>query len=189
MDWEGSKRGKSVLVCGLALCVMEDYEAAKKLRPNAEIILVNYVCKDLVGDYLFTLHLEQVDKMKAIALPENKKIPVLTSEAITNPRCLAFHDKADFIFKDGGFNNATSGYAAARVAADFMGYDEVILCGCPVSDKISGYHPSYYSRKIHYGAGVMRKYMKNLLKYSQEFDHDKIRSMSGYTKELFGGLQ
>jgi hypothetical protein len=167
-----NKGGKSALICGLAPCLMDDFLEARKHLPDADIILVNYSCYELEGDYLFTIHPEQLTQMKEKCL--TKDIPTMSTRK-----------GADMKFEDTGFCGATSGYAAARVAVDYMGYDEVVMCGCPIDPEVNGYYGKFY-KNWKYHTNSLPNYAKILHKYAAERDNSKIRSMSGLTRKLFG---
>lgn len=165
------KKGKIALVCGLAPCLMDDFAIARGKLPDAEIILVNYACWELEGDYLYSQHPDHFDRMKVGWL---KPVPTIS-----------VRDGADIKFEDTGFCGATSGYSAARVAIDYMGYDWVIMCGCPIDPEMNGYYGKHF-KNWHYHTQSLSNYGRVLHKYAKERDNSRIRSMSGLTKKLFG---
>ena len=74
-------------------------------------------------------------------------------------------------------NGGSSGLFAALVGLK-LGYDEIILCGCP-ADNGNFYDPEWVSdnftkkRKVWLGA--------------KEFFDGRVKSMSGYTRSILGG--
>lgn len=179
---QGEKKGKSVLITGLAPCLMQDWEEARKHRPNSEVILVNYSCTELVGDYLFTLHPEQVKEMRRVAL--QKDLIVLSTSNRHNEKYAPFENDVDYWLPGDKFNGATSAYAAAR-AAVWLGYEEVILVGCPLDENSRKYYGKY-KRAWEYRPRQIHDYANKLAEYHDRFDDSKIRSMSGMTKRILG---
>jgi len=175
---EGEKKGKSVLICGLAPCLMDDFNEARLHRPDAELIIVNYTCSEIAGDYLFTLHPEQIEQMKKVSL--KPEMPVLSS---SNPEKYGQFPVDVWIPMD-KFNGATSGYAATR-AAYWMGYDEIIMCGCPLEESNRSYYGNY-KKTWEYRPRQIQQYADKFAEYYDRFPHEKIRSMSGYTKQVLG---
>ena len=79
-------------------------------------------------------------------------------------------------------SKGSSGWSAAKMA-DMMGFDLMVLCGIPLNPG-------------NYADGTLAMPMQNpkVIDIYREFIlgdtkiHHKVKSMSGWTKELFGGI-
>ena len=84
---------------------------------------------------------------------------------------------------------ALSGYFAAQIAY-IMGAERIILCGCPGDGTPRFY--DLYSRKKEgmsfYDSDGVRQQLEHEMKRLPEFKA-KVCSMSGWTREFFGGLE
>lgn len=83
-------------------------------------------------------------------------------------------------------HSGSSGMFAAKVALVDLGFDMAILCGIPMSP-MDHFHGATHWRAGP-GAGVSRlpnRYLKRWRDVPQEY-RDRIRSMSGATREMFG---
>jgi hypothetical protein len=80
--------------------------------------------------------------------------------------------------------NGSSGWLAAKIACK-MGFDLVVMCGCPI-DKSPHLVPEEKDnwRKNPKQADTCRKYIEEQAGPYK----DRVRSMSGWTKDFFGGL-
>ena len=76
----------------------------------------------------------------------------------------------------------TSALFAAKVGLA-LGYERVILCGVPLDGTGSFYHSPWREQKFFHE----RKWREPWVQAAQDFG-GRVRSMSGYTAELLGGL-
>ena len=166
-----------VLVCALGPGLFEDLEQARVLRPNAPIIVVNMAAKRLKGFAIFSMH---PDRMRLFANEQRKRFgddfTTHTGKLSYNPRK---HPGVDYWWK-GSAGRGTSGWQAARLA-DLMGFDEIILCGVPL---IPGGYADGTPTKLMHKPKVINFYKPQI---ERDTDlHHKVRSMSGWTRDLLG---
>ena len=76
-------------------------------------------------------------------------------------------------------NFGSSGLFAVKVALVDLKYDSVLLCGIPMERS-----PHFDRKEKWTGGPLYRKHWLNL----DDNIKEKIRSMSGWTKDTFGGL-
>lgn len=173
----------SVLVCGSAPCLQADYAAALRARPNAAVIALNDAASVVFADYLVTLHPEDAHKFRANS--KNPNIIVLSGQ-IYNPQ----HD-VNFWFDDCN-SGGTSAGSAIKVAKA-MGFEEIILCGCPMQGG-DGYFdraPKRHMMAQRIGdapsnASIVLGHQQRLEQEAAASDYSMVKSMSGWTAELFG---
>ncbi len=88
------------------------------------------------------------------------------------------HEGADHIW-DFNLNGGSSGCFGAAVGVA-LGYDKVILCGCPADNTGNFYDPPWLPGNF--------SHKRKVWKYAKEnYFHGKVFSMSGWTRELLGG--
>lgn len=161
--------GGTALVCGAAASLLEDYSLAKDLRPDADTIIINDVSEILRGDHLYSLHPEKLLRWRKWQFDTFDNI--ITTHSYKEP--------ADHIWPDSG-SKGSSGWSGAKLAL-LMGYTDVILCGVPLD-------PMPYTKRgpsqdfvMNAGLKIYRQGVMDDLDW-----HDKVTSMSGWTRELLG---
>jgi hypothetical protein len=134
--------GRTMLVVGSAPCLFEDLAQALKLRPFAEIMLVNGACTAIENaEHVLAGHEE---KSEFFAEARRKAFPNAQPwkfHGCTHPwrleemksMCPSVTDWWPF---EKGIGS-TSISKAAKIAKYHLGFDEVILCGSPMDG--SGY--------------------------------------------------
>lgn len=78
-------------------------------------------------------------------------------------------------------SSGTSSLFAVRVGLEL--YEQVILCGIPLDGSGSFYHPPWYDYYDYHE----KKWREPWVKAAPGFN-GRVRSMSGFTRELLGGL-
>lgn len=173
----------TVLICGSAPSLQDDYAAALRARPNAAVIAINDAASVIFADFLGTLHPEDAHKFRAKS--KNTNVQVVSGQLL-NPA----HDVNCW------FDNCNSGGTSAGMAikvAKAMGFEEIILCGCPMQGG-DGYFDRGPRRSLctsRFGdlpdtAHVVRGHQQHLMFEANENDYSMVRSMGGWTAELFG---
>lgn len=181
------------LVVGSAPCVHRDVEEALLAYPDAKICAVNDAAGLVMADYLATCHGEKIEQFigaheksnNDMALPE---IHVKDAHEVTTERpCFRWTIS---------IGAGSAPFAAAVMA--LIGFDLVILCGCPM-DGGGGYAmPTHKSTPEDPRFGEldpshsMVTTWKNQLEHMQEQHPElcsKIRSMSGHTQQVFGSIE
>lgn len=175
----------TVLICGSAPCLFDDYQEALKQRPNAEVIAINDAASVITADFLATLHPEDARHFRAKSKYNN--ILVISGQ-LYNP-------EYDVTF---WFDNCNSGGTTAGSAikmARAMGFEEIILCGCPL-DGGDGYFDAKpkankFGMSTRFGnapgdSRVVKTHQARLCQEAHEGGYDNVRSMSGFTRQFFG---
>lgn len=123
------KHSGPALVVGSAPCVFEDLSRAQAALPEAKIFAVNEAVKIVNPDFICSYHCEKMEKFASMASGE------FTTHSANVTR--SGQERKDFTAVEYWWPNlrahgATSAWFAARVALS-MGFDEIILCGCPLN--------------------------------------------------------
>lgn len=176
------------LVVGTAPCWREDYEAALAAYPDADVCLINEASKlGIPAKHFATCHPEKIDQF----LPQDSGY------------CIHVRDTEAAVNRPHVRHNVTTGASSAMFAAVVMasiGYDRVILCGCPMNGgggyaaEIGQTHGNTRDDpRVGYITAnhpLMRVWHRCLMELREKYPQicAKIRSMSGQTKDAFGGI-
>lgn len=188
-DLLGSLRGRAAIVCGNAKGVFEEVEEVQGSRLKVEDPV--YFAANDVGMYLphvdhwMSLHVDNLGAWK----------PVRWLHPIPGENA-KYHSIAQRPFIDYAWEGLTplfclSGYFAMQIAY-LMGSERIILCGCPGSQV-----PRFFEAKVQanfgYGGGstgndknIQEQVVKEM-KRLPDFK-ERVRSLSGWTREFFGGV-
>ena len=161
--------GGSALVCGSANCLYDDCDCATPLYPGSTLIAVNGA--PLRADHRFSAHWRSL-KTKGWIQPGETVHS--TMEQPNAPWVNYWWPKVNTV-------PGTSGWAAAKMAVA-MGFDHIILCGIPMD---SSPYTDGRPAKTFEDTETLRMYREAIESDTQY--HSKIKSMSGWTKELLGG--
>lgn len=185
------KHSGIAIVVGTHPCWQEDYKQAAANYPQHDIIAVNEAVRLVKAKHLITAHDDNlhlfVDAYKETwgGMPE---IIHISDSRLTNNGIEKHIWPASV---PGG-----SAILAAAIAIR-IGYELVILSGCPLSGGGSYPFPTHkghiYDPRIGHVGGnhtLIKSWHRQLqaMKEDQPGIAAKIRSMSGFTKELFGGI-
>ncbi len=168
------------LVVGTAWNMWNDLERAKSLRPKHKIFGVNRTGKFLKCDLMFSFDRKPIATFRWIQ-QDNFGEGHFTYHSWLPDNETTYDDfpAVDYWWANAG-GGGTSSWGAARVAL-MMGFDEVILCGVPMSPGpyVDGKEAPTFSSKQHVenSRQVMEK---------DTWMHEAVRSMSGWTRELLG---
>jgi hypothetical protein len=175
----------TALVTGMGQSLMDDFVRARnKVMKNEDhpaIIGVNRSCQFIKTHINLTLDRDNASYWRSVAIhPEGQWYSV-------QPDATKTHE--DYPWIDGWWpklaGSGSSAWFAAK-AALIMGYERVILCGVPLepgpyADGI--YAPTFQdAKKFPSTIRTMREKMQ-----LDEWTHEAVFSMSGWTKAFFGG--
>lgn len=183
----GNYEGQTAIICGSAPCLLEDFEEIKKhIGENYVLIGINEAIWALYCDKLITAHVDQMELFKRRSM--NVNIETHTSKNY-HPD---WKDQSDYFWGDVK-KGATSTVDAIQIAKR-MGFDNIILAGCPMTGE-DGY---YYGKKGRENVAgcprfgnpenldLVHNYQKKLVDMLQKVDFSNVRSMSGFTANVFG---
>lgn len=189
--------GMTVLVVGSAPCVRKDLAAARLLRPDADVIAVKFSVAIVHARIAVTHHGEHAERMKKLHRQcWGDEVEIHMPKKKIHDEQKQFVDRMwDELAGTGG----TSAWGAARIAR-LLGYEEIILCGCPL--EVAKHGDYYHDQEIFKAAvkaGARRDRGEpfandNAIRGYQRFIESDlalgrgagIRSMSGWTMKKLG---
>ena len=178
--------GQDAIVCGSAPCLPEEYKRASFHMPDAKVFVVNEASWGIWGDFLVSYHAEKFDVFKEKSV--NPNIPTLTGKGYRSPE----EDRqVDYRFSNIRIG-ATSVGDALQIAAQ-MGFGRIVLVGAPMNG-CDGYYnktttsEGYFSPRFgSKNQGESQQVRLNKAKLASIApDFPMVRSMSGFTQEVFG---
>lgn len=189
-----NKESGVVLVVGTAPCWEEDVHNALQMYPDAELCAVNEAVRLVPAKHFASCHAEKLDMFMSKAVEKWGLYPEF----------MHVGDKYEIDCKPVYQWSFRAGAGSATFAAFVMvsiGYDLVILCGCPMNGG-GGYAPEV-AVDTHKSTpddprlgeltpqhGMVMAWNDALRQIKTKYPEvsDKIRSMSGTTKDIFGGI-
>ena len=198
---------KTMLVVGSAPCLFADVQRALKLRPFASLMLVNGACTAFESaEHVLAGHEEKAEFFARERRERFPNAPPWRLHATSHPHRLAtskqlFPSVTDWWPHEVGVG-ATSASKGAKLAF-ILGYDEVVLCGCPLNE------PGYFQGEanvpqhvmcnrigdhgVAHGLGIPVQETRIIKAYRERFKQlaetefkGKVFSMSGYTRDCLG---
>lgn len=175
------------LVIGCHPCWKEDMDAALAHYPDAKICAVNYAAELVCGEYIASVHGYCMPDFLALHHKTwpNAKRPIMIQR-----------DCSDAIEMDGLYSvdarthSSSGSFAAAAMA--MIGFDLAIMCGSPITGT-GGYAQSVYDVDDWHGRDRNRinAWHMGMRQFKEQFPEiaSKMRSMSGTTKDIFGGIE
>jgi hypothetical protein len=160
-------------VAGSAACLHDDLAGAWKNYPEAPVIAVNGAAKEVAAFALYSIHIDRFESHRWVHHQKRK----FDTTFSTHSRNLG----ADYLWSIRG--GGGSAWDARKVAA-LIGFDLVILCGCPME-------PGPYVGNHNIGGYMHVDTIVNDLRRGIESDtgwHKGVYSMSGWTREVLGDL-
>lgn len=179
------------MVCALGPGFFEDLEAARKLRPEAPITAVNEAGKAVQAFALFSLHPEKGRRWKAVARQAFGKAPPLHSGGkycdVPDRERRRKYPLVDYWWKRAA-GGGSSGWAAAKMAR-LMGFEEIILVGVPMV--FGNYADGSFAKGFREGhrhpdGSILVEHYRQAILEDADW-HEGVRSMGGWTREVFGG--
>ena len=187
-DLLDSLRGQTAVVCGSAETVFQDVNyALDKIQGDRKIFAVNDVGMYLpVVDHWVSLH---ADKLKGW-IETRRREPSLWQEFTTHTSFSAIWS-ADYVWQIEPCHFSLSGYFAMQLAY-LMGAEKIVLCGCP-GDGTRRFFDHKARDDYHYGGGTTVGDQRDRTQLLNEMNRVpdlkfRVRSMSGWSREYFGGL-
>ena len=185
-DLIGTLRGRPAIVCGNAEGVFAELDRALRVLADPVIFGVNDV-----GMYLepmhhwVSLHADNIAGWKVVRWLHHKyqEDVKIHSTRLTEPVHYAW-DLLTPVF-------ALSGYFAMQIAY-IMGAESIVLCGCP-GNPARRFFEREPRKNFGYGGGtagsdkgIKEQLVKEMHRLPQF--RSKVRSMSGFTQQFFGGI-
>ena len=128
------KHEGAAIICGSAPCVFEDLERALELRPYATVVGVNNAGSMVPTiKHVWTQHNNLAKQYKDKA------------EVKVHGRANIMGDWTDYVWPSLNWVCGSSGVAGALWAKHGLGFDEVIMAGIPLSQKVLKYNEMYPS--------------------------------------------
>lgn len=174
------------LICGSAPTLLEEFNLARARMPGALVAAVNESARVIHADILFTQHPE-----RALWFRDRSRAPGLEVHT-AKPLQRAAQPGIDVYWPD-CITLATSGGSAIAIALK-MGFQRIILCGMPMNGG-DGYFRGASMRADEPRFGMespdstyIQGYRNKLVEFTQKEPEslDIVRSMGGFTQELFG---
>ena len=197
----------TLLIVGSAPCLYEDVGRALQLRPFSAVLLVNGACTAIENaEHVLAGHEEKAEFFARERRERFPKAPPWRLHATTHPHrqkaCREmFPSVTDWWPHEVGAG-ATSASKAAKLAF-LLGFDEAILCGCPLDG--SGYFPGEADVPQHvnclrigdsgmaYGmqvsvqeSRIIKGYRANFKALAEGEFKGRVFSMSGFTRDQLG---
>jgi hypothetical protein len=185
-EWTDKQSG-TLLIVGSAACVHEDLKAAQSIRPHAHLLLINGAAQLFEhAHHMLCGHgekAEQFVRARGLKFPDAPPLYIHASRrGGTNPQGVTH-------IWENVSTGGTSAWKAVRIGKA-MGYEELILCGCPLDD--SGYAAgesdgiAHGCARIGLGEGRMFNNYRATFKKRAREEGAGVYSMSGYSRELLG---
>lgn len=190
----------ALLIVGSAPCALDDLAAARKLYPDAEVMLVNGACT-MVRDaeHMLSGHTVKAEEFVAARKKAFPGAPLPRVHANTLSKNARQYARQYPSVTDWWGPEMSSGATSAGKASLIgirMGFYPVILCGCPMDG--SGYAPTeavvkhdsscqrvgdpkYQDRR------TIKRYKETFVALSKTDFAGKVFSMSGFTRQHLGG--
>lgn len=177
----GSLAGRSAIVAGNAAGVFEEVEDARQRLENPVIFAANDVGIYLPKlDHWATLHTNKLGTWKQCRWQTHEGMEDAKYHAI-DPRPFV-----DYLWVGLTPLMCLSGYFAMQISW-VMGCDRIILCGCP-GNETKRFFEAASRPDSGYGRDGPREQLEHEMERLPEFKA-AVRSMSGWTREYFGGLE
>ena len=181
----------TLIVVGSSPCVHQDLKDALKLGRNAAYAGVNEGAGVVPVEMIMSMHGEHMERFCALR-NRLKGGPFTTHAVMGNKVSMQDFDKYPVDFWWDAFSGASSA-AAAIMIGKHMGFDEIILCGCPLSGGDGYYLETYGSTpemaRVGFStdqSGLIQSYQKTFANYAKTPTFVNVFSMSGFTKSVLG---
>lgn len=173
----GKYRGNLIIIGG-ARCVWTDYLRLTETRFSGAVMAVNdvgmYFDKSL--DHWVSMHPNYLVMWTSY----RKGHSMMGHECLTHSREPYPGVRVAWDIQPYGW---TSGMFAAQVGV-CLGYDQIVLCGLPQDGSSRFFDPPWMPGGEHDDKNS-KKAFRNIVEQTPEL-RQRVRSMSGWTKELFG---
>lgn len=177
--------GDVCLIVGCAPCWKVDVDAALATYPGADVCVINSAARLMPAQHIASVHGALLGDFAAMQKQFGKNPALHTRREEVAPGLPHYYWTVPIV-------KSSAPFAAAIMA--FIGYKTVIMCGCPM-DGVGDYAPEVKAtRKLQVWNGKRKRSLEHYQNSMREFKQARpelaarIRSMSGATKEIFGGL-
>ena len=181
-----SHSGQSAIICGSAPCLFKEFEEAKSHMPDAKVFVINESAWGVWGDFLVSYHAEKFDIFKEQSL--NPDIVTMTGKGYRNE-----YEEAMIDYRFDEVDIGATSVGDAMQIATLMGFSDIVIVGAPMNGC-----DGYYNKTSKTDDGCPRfgsdnqqeSNQVNLNKAKLAFiapSFPNVKSMSGYSKSIFGG--
>jgi hypothetical protein len=169
----------TVLVLGAGFNVYKEYDEARAKFPDAHIMIVN---NSLIG-LEWQIRSGEIKITHWVSLhPEHFWFGDIWMKDMAITHSNAEYPKTKIVWPLNG--DGSSGLLATKIAL-LLGYDRIVLCGMPLDDARRFYdHPNTVYRMAD--PAIHQAWM-DFINVVGAKEEEKICSMSGFSKDLFGG--
>lgn len=187
-DYTKKHEGETVIICGSAPCLLSEFAEVVANRPNAKVMAINEAASGVQADFIVSYHAEKFPLFKQDSL--NPSASTHTGKS----RRPEDEDNVDYYWPEIwiGATSAGDGLQIARR----MGFSEIIMVGCPMNGgdgyfkktDLGGICPRFGApgTLLSNNGEQIQIYKNKLLALKDKFDFSTVRSMSGFTAEVFG---
>lgn len=186
------KESGAVLIVGTAPCWHDDYIRAKKKYPDADVCALNEAAALVDAKHFATCHGEKLDKFMGMhARAWESQFPI--THIKDKPEAAKWENVYRWTLSTGA---GSAPFAAALMIT--IGYDLAIFVGCPMNGgggyamethKSTPDDPRFGMLKENHSMVLAWKDALRQMKEKLPGVVEKWRSMSGYTQDLFGGIE
>lgn len=173
-------------MCGAAKCVEEDLNKLEKARGRVARMAVKSAILFVDAEHLYSHCCVEAQEWKAKA----RSTPMTHSTPFTRPPYKILDNNGALTRLHRGVDHwwfvelgGSSGWEAAKVAVS-MGYDEVVMCGCPLIDMGYAYQGKLLPGDPDELPKAYRRFARTISRERKW--HENIFSMSGQTAEILG---
>ncbi len=161
---------ENAIILGSARCLFEDYDKAKSIMPEHDLIAVNMsgICYPNIV-HLVSLHSERIAGFWAVAMQDNGR------HITTHGQQLMDKVENAWSFEQ---NSGSSALYACRIALQ-LGYKRILLCGVPLTP----------DRRFYDGWGRNSEIGDRATEIAWDMakgEFGNARSMSGKTADILG---
>ena len=175
------KHSGPVVVAGAAWCLHDDLARARDLYGDLPVIAINGAARDVKADFLYSGHPERFETHRWVHHQKRLFGDIFTVHSGYKNTPPTDCPLVDFWWRGTGIARGTSAWAARKMAA-FMGFDLVLLCGCPLDP--GPYVGHRLGHELMLKESVIDKYRRIIA--SETEWHEGCLSLSGWTATFLG---
>ena len=168
------------IVAGNAACLHEDLKSVWDKYPETPVIAVNGAAREVKAIALYSKH---PDRFMSLRWIHHQRRKFGFSFSVHGSKYVEDMPWVNYWWEDtrGGGGSAWG----ARKLAWLMGFETVVLCGCPM---IPGpYVGNHNMQGFMYRKDVVDNFRSEIKKDTEWLEG--VHSMSGWTRELLGGIK
>lgn len=188
---------RPAIVVGSAPCFADDLNKALERYPDAFVLTVNGACAGVEqADAILAGHTNKAEhftKARRKTFPQGQPFEVWANWARPGREPVEDYPSVTRWFDGTMSTGATSAAKGARMALE-VGYEPVILCGCPLDssgyfkgeDRVVGHDCRRVGDPAQIGHRTIEGYRRKFAKLAESEFKGRVFSMSGLTRELLG---